>query len=597
MVSCLVIISFLAACSQQTSTYTSTASPVQTQQTKTATSTAASTQNQQMQTTNVIASTQPVATTSASQGNWWDKLGTPSYGGTITLRQTSLNTTLDTSTWMGVANYWYENLFENNWMDPDRTAFTILFVPETHWQGLLAESWEWKDSQTLDIKLHQGVHWFNKPPVNGRELVASDIVAHFDMLLGTGSGFTEVNPMFAMFTSAWEKATALDKYTVEIKFKQPTLAINMWSIQERKGTFIEAPEVVQNHLFTDWHDAIGTGAFMPTDYESNSYWMLSKNPDYWGYDERYPQNKLPYADAVKVLCIPDNSTALAAVRTGKIDVMPKVEWQQSDSMKKTNPDLQYTMVPWMGGTVEMRADTIPFKDIRVRQALEMSIDRQTIAKSHYGGYVDGTPTGMVSPVLTDYSTSYNDWPQDIKDGYSYNPTQAKELLKEAGYPQGFKTNIVAGTSSDLELYQIIKAYFMDIGVDMEIRAMDDSVEREYVNAHKYDQMVANESMAAQMPPYIIISMKQANNPGNPAMNDDLIYEGYVADFFKASDPSDVAKILKAADMRAISQYWTVNVCPKVYFNILSPSIGGYSGEGPDYLIDQFYFTRFWKTQK
>jgi ABC-type transport system substrate-binding protein len=498
---------------------------------------------------------------------------------------------------MGIANYWFEPLFENNWTDPDRAAFTVLFVPESHWQGDLVESWEWKDAQTLVIKLHQGVHWFNKPPVNGREFVASDVVAHFDMLLGTGSGFTEPNPMFGMFSSAWQKATALDKYTFEIKFKQPTLAVNMWSIQERKGTYIETPEAVQNHLFTDWKDAIGTGAFMPTDYQANSYWMLSKNPDYWGFDERYPKNKLPYADAVKIISIPDTATVLAAVRTQKIDIMPKVEWQQADNMKKTNPELQYTSTPWMSGTVEMRADTVPFKDLRIRQALEMAIDRQAIAKSHYGGYTDGKPAGVISPVLTDYCTPYDDWPQDLKDGYSYNPTRVKALLKEAGYPNGFNTNIVASQANDLEPYQIIKAYFMDIGVDMEIRVMDDNTSREFINNNKHDQMCTNESSAAQMPPFILISMKQAGARGNPAMNNDPIYEGCVADFFKASDPKDVAKILKAADMRAISQYWTVNVCPKVNFNILSPSIGGYSGEGPDYLINQFYFTRFWKTQK
>ena len=57
------------------------------------------------------------------------------------------------------------------------------------------------------------------------------------------------------------------------------------------------------------------------DYVAGSSATLVKNPNYWGYDERYPQNRLPYIDKLNILIIPDNATALAAMRSGKIDVM------------------------------------------------------------------------------------------------------------------------------------------------------------------------------------------------------------------------------------------------------------------------------------
>ena len=69
---------------------------------------------------------------------------------------------------------------------------------------------------------------------------------------------------------------------------------------------------------------------------------------------------------------------------------------------------------------------------------------------------------------------YEEWPQDLKDEYAYNPTAAKKLLADAGYPNGFKTNVVADTAGDMDLLQIVKSYFAEVGIDMEIRPMESS---------------------------------------------------------------------------------------------------------------------------
>ena len=79
---------------------------------------------------------------------------------------------------------------------------------------------------------------------------------------------------------------------------------------------------------SDWHHAIGTGPFILKDFISGSSATLIKNPDYWGHDERYPQNKLPYVDTIKYLIIPDDDAALEAMRAGKIDVMDVVSFNR-----------------------------------------------------------------------------------------------------------------------------------------------------------------------------------------------------------------------------------------------------------------------------
>ena len=64
---------------------------------------------------------------------------------------------------------------------------------------------------------------------------------------------------------------------------------------------------------------VGTGPYMLTEWVEGSSISWDKNPDYWGYDEKYPQNRLPYIDEIRALVMPDEATRLAALRTAKVD--------------------------------------------------------------------------------------------------------------------------------------------------------------------------------------------------------------------------------------------------------------------------------------
>jgi peptide/nickel transport system substrate-binding protein len=577
----MILISLLVACVQQTSTSTVT-SAIQ-QPTATSTQVQVSTLTSSTTTSiNPVTTTTTPATSNTTQGNWWDEFGTPKYGGTIILRAASLSLTFDSWDWTGgnaSGWMWHDTLFIPTWTTTDRDTFSFstMWTPETYWQGLLANSWEWTDGQTLVVHLQQGVRWQNKAPMNGREFTADDVVYHYDRLMGVGS-FTKGSPFYAGRFGGLQKATATDKYTVTFQFAASNVLINTWAMHEVMTQFFEAREAVEQGI-TDWTKALGTGPLLVTDYVDKTSLTYSKNSNYWGYDERYPQNRLPYADNVKVICIPDSSTALAALRTDKIDLMNNIDWRTAKTVQESNSTLLQAKIASPDWLIQMRTDTIPFKDIRVRKALQMAINRPGLAKDYYGGTVDGIPSGIISPLYKGYAYTYDQWPQSLKDEYAFNPSMSKQLLTEAGYPNGFNTDVVVDNAADLNLIQAIKSYFSDIGVQMDIRTMDTPSYTNFTRAGKEDAMaMPSQGGTAGLPPAMAITMWISSELNNLTMANDAYYDGLVTKFNNSSSADDTRNLLLQCDQYFIEHHWGVEVFTKATYAIWQPYVKSFQGE-------------------
>ena len=109
---------------------------------------------------------------------------------------------------------WATGRSEHNWRSYN--------VPFSVMQGQLAESWETPDNTTIIVKVRAGVYWHDKPPMNGRELTASDIEFNYHRLLGLGSGFSEPTP-FSWTLPAVTSVTATDKSTLVFELTRPDL--------------------------------------------------------------------------------------------------------------------------------------------------------------------------------------------------------------------------------------------------------------------------------------------------------------------------------------------------------------------------------------
>src|SRR5438105_8762983 len=256
----------------------------------------------------------------------------------------------------------------------------------------LAERWEELDATTYIFHLRQGVKWHNKPPVNGRELVAEDIKFTYDRFL------TEPGNANRYMLDSVDRIEVVDRYTVTFLLKEPYV----WLISVLAyptTTWIIAPEVVQQ--FGDLkkvETAIGTGPFMLERYEPNVKTVFRRNPDYFRTGQ-------PYVDGVEWVVVDDASTGLAMYRAGQLYCGPMEFWtvRQHDleALQKSHPRLQYQDIQSSGGgLLAMRTDQPPFNDVRVRRAISMAIDRQALVAA-LG--VQGQLTPAIPPGLVEWS--------------------------------------------------------------------------------------------------------------------------------------------------------------------------------------------------
>ena len=224
----------------------------------------------------------------------------------------------------------------------------------------LAQRWETPDETTYIFHLRQGVKWHNKPPVNGRELVAEDVKFSYDRFL------TEKGNADRYILELVDRIEVVDRYTVKFLLKEPYV----WLIDvlaNPRSMWILAPEVLEKYGdFKKVESAIGTGPFLLERYEPNVKTVFKRNPDYYREGQ-------PYVDGVEWLVLDDPSTGLAMYRTGQIDCAPGGNWtvrqQDLDSLKQSHPHLRY--VDWQSlvtQAIYLRTDQPPFIDVRVRRA-------------------------------------------------------------------------------------------------------------------------------------------------------------------------------------------------------------------------------------
>jgi peptide/nickel transport system substrate-binding protein len=369
----------------------------------------------------------------------------------------------------------------------------------------LAERWEELDDTTYVFHLRKGVKWHNKPPVNGRELVAEDVKFSYDRFL------TEKGNADRYILESVDRVEVVDRYTVKFLLKEPYVwLINV--LANPRSMWILAPEVMEKYGdFKKVETAIGTGPFTLERYEPNVKTVFKRNPEYFLKD-------LPWVDGVEWLVLDDPSTALAMYRTGQLDAGPEANWnvrqQDLESFKKSHPHLRY--MDWLSlvtQAIYMRNDQPPFSDVRVRRAISHGLDRQAILEAVY---VRGEPTSAIGRGLAEWSLPVDQLGEGAKY-YRYDPKEARRLLAEAGFPKGFKTQInsTGGYGPDLlDAVQLAQRYLKDVGIETELKIQEYGAYMATTFVGKFEGMSMGPISIAWEPDSVLYGLYGPDQPRN-----------------------------------------------------------------------------------
>ena len=305
--------------------------------------------------------------------------------------------------------------------------------------GGLAETWEVSDDGTeYTFYLRQGVKFHDGADFNA-EVAKWNIERSMRETASQASSLAEVSTV-----------DALDDYTLKITLSEP--APFLWKMAERPGLMISPNAADETGELKD-EVAIGTGPFVFVEWMRDDHLTLVKNEAYW-------EEGKPYIDKVTFRPIPDSNVRVLELKAGNVQLIEKVPPQEFETLDATDgitaiqkAGLGYAYV-WLNG------EKAPFDKLEVRQAMAYAIDRELV--SELATFGTGLPG--ISPIPPS-SWAFN---PDYK-GFSYDPEKAKELLAEAGLPDGFSFQyIIPPWEEFISSAQVMQQQWAEVGIQAEI---------------------------------------------------------------------------------------------------------------------------------
>lgn len=329
----------------------------------------------------------------------------------------------------------------------------------------LAKSWtNSEDGLTWTFTLQEGVKFHD-----GTDFDAEAVVYNFNRWMDPKhpqhkGDFGYYAYMFGGFKGdqghVIKEVVAKDKYTVEfhLNFPQAPFLNNL----AMSPFGIASPAAIEKYGEKFGENPVGTGPFKFVEWKKGDSITLEKNPNYW-------KPGLPKLDKVIFRSIPDNSNRYTALKNGEIDLMTGLNPEDAQSVKE-NPKLQLFLRPSMNvGYLAFNTKVKPFDDPRVRQALNMTVNKKEIIDSFFAGLAEPAVNPM-PPSLWGYNDEIQDYPVDLE--------KAKTLLAEAGYPNGFETDLWYMSEprdympNGQKVAEVLQADFAKIGVKVKLVTFD-----------------------------------------------------------------------------------------------------------------------------
>jgi len=313
-------------------------------------------------------------------------------------------------------------------------------------QPQLAQSFEIINPTTYVFHLRQGVKFHT-----GEELTASDVVYSFKRILDPATGAVLKETLGII-----DKIDAPDKYTVVITLKSPFAPLL---------EVLATPEasIVSEKWMTSGPDLKstmnGTGPFKLVRITPGVEILVSRNENYYIPD-------LPKTDSILFQVFADADARLNALLTRAVDIIEYVEWRQIPILEN-NPEFRVDLKPAFFQILSINCNAGPLADPRVRRAISYAINREEIVAACFEGYAEP----LYGALIPKGHWAYN---EDLAHYFEYNPTKAKELLAEAGYPEGFSVKLLATSAYSTHWCpaEVIQAQLAKVGIKVELELVD-----------------------------------------------------------------------------------------------------------------------------
>lgn len=419
----------------------------------------------------------------------------------------------------------------------------------------LAKSWVYSaDGLTITLELEQGVLFHD-----GTEMTSADVV--WTILENKDPENTRTGAPLSLV----EDVVAVDDYTVEIKLSAPDALIpeTLVDVYVRPNGWVQDPD-----------NLIGTGPFRFVRWERNVGVFLERNEDYW-------REGLPFLDAVEFRVAADDTARVLRLASGEAQILPRPPFTSVESLRAGGFEV-VTAAQGAGAIYDIRFNvrTAPWDDVRVRQAFNYALDRTAIERVLLGLY------GPIDNPVLPTSPFFN----PAAPSYEYNPARARELLAEAGYPDGldageFMQHYELGFDFEV-LSQLIQSQAADVGIRLELANYDVATwVGKYLSPEGWGVGLSNG--LARPTPYDLVNHTWGKGRPRAQGHDETMPE-FIALLAatRGLDPASQAFMdgLKEAQVIAMTELPSIVVGTKPLPDALAPSVQQFKGHPSGFTI-------------
>jgi peptide/nickel transport system substrate-binding protein len=413
--------------------------------------------------------------------------------------------------------------------------------------GDVAKSWTISDDYlTYTFTLHEGIKFHD-----GSELTSADVKASWEKIVFPSEGV--ISPRRGNFQMI-KSLEAPDRYTFVFRLHHPSPAF--LSSAAHPANFIYPKKYLDEdpHYFKT--KSVGSGPYKLKSYVRGSYIELERNPDYW-------KKGLPYLDGLKYFIITDTSARVTALRSGRVDIELRfLPPGDVDAIKQSLGDkIVPAKIQSIGNFgVTFNVDRKPFDDERVRKALTLAIDRYDAVKTLASITNLELVGGMMHPD-SQWALSQEEleaFPGFGRD-HAANLREAKRLLAEAGYPNGFKTVLnnrnIKMPYIDLAVY-VISAW-KKIGVEAEHKVEETATWSQTRVNRDFELLIDPYGSTLVGDPDEMLDKFVTGQPENWGRMSDPIVDQLFAAQSKEMDEAKRVQLVKEMQKRLLEKVWRI----------------------------------------